>query len=65
MSFGVAEYPSDGRTIDELLGASAVATRRREIGGKENMPVGSSDESRVVTHPRFRRSAGGSSSSTA
>jgi len=30
LSFGVAEFPSDGESIDELLNAAALATRQNK-----------------------------------
>jgi GGDEF domain-containing protein len=40
LSFAVAEYATDGQTIDELLHAASVATRQRKGAGKlvEVMP---------------------------
>jgi GGDEF domain-containing protein len=41
LSFGVAQFPTDGRSTDELLHAASLATRRNH----------SINESQLASHP--------------
>jgi diguanylate cyclase (GGDEF)-like protein len=46
LNFGVAEYPADGRSIDELLGKAALATRENKITHDRSLQGG-----RAVIYP--------------
>jgi diguanylate cyclase (GGDEF)-like protein/putative nucleotidyltransferase with HDIG domain len=39
LGFGVAEFPSDGQSIDEMLNVAALATRQNKLSLSSNQPV--------------------------
>jgi diguanylate cyclase (GGDEF)-like protein/putative nucleotidyltransferase with HDIG domain len=47
LGFGVAEYPMDGQSVDELLGSAVAAMRRSKVAGGQVSPFAAVSEPRL------------------